>query len=147
MPSRLSRLAMGLQSALLRRNWLGSLGDFVMVITTTGRRTGRAISTPIAYVRDGSSLLALTVTAVGSNWYRNLRARPEAVLEVRGEAVRVRAEFLDSEAERQSAVAAFRAGVPGQFRRLVGVALDAPAAELAAAVAARQFVRFTPVPG
>lgn len=147
MPSRLSRLAMALQMALLRRNWMGPAGDFVLVITTTGRRSGRPIATPIAYARDGDSFVALTVAAVDSHWYRNLRSRPEALLEIRGHPVRVRADFLDSDAQRQAAVAAFRAGVPGQFRRLVGARLDAPAAELAAAVAARRFVRFTPLPG
>lgn len=144
MPSAFSRFAMGLQAALLRRNWLGPLGDFVMVITTTGRKSGRSIATPIAYLRDGECVLALTVASVGSNWYRNLRARPEAKLEIRGEPLPVQAEFLDDEPSRQAAVAAFRHRLPGQFRRLIGVDLDAPAEALAKAVADRRFVRFRP---
>lgn len=121
---------------------MGGMGNLVMVITTTGRRSGRKISTPIAYVRDGETVLALTHAPARSNWYTNLRARPEALLEIRGEAMPVHAEFIDDESGRQAAVAAFRRAAPAQFPRLVGVAANAPAAELERAVAERRFVRF-----
>lgn len=142
MLSPITRAALSLQVALLRRNWMGGMGNLVMVITTTGRRSGRQIATPIAYVRDGETVLAITHGPARSNWYANLRAHPEALLEIRGEAMPVRAEFIEDEPGRQAAVAAFRRAAPAQFPRLVGVAADAPAAELDRAVAERLFVRF-----
>jgi deazaflavin-dependent oxidoreductase (nitroreductase family) len=147
MISPLTRWMLSLQVALLRRNWIGGMGNFIMVITTTGRRSGRRIATPIAYARDGDTVLALTHAPARSNWYTNLRAHPEAVLEIRGETMPVRAEFIDDEAGRQAAVAAFRRAVPTQFPRLVGVAANAPAAELERAVSERRFVRFRRRPG
>jgi deazaflavin-dependent oxidoreductase (nitroreductase family) len=142
MVSPLTRAALNLQVALLRWNWMGGMGKLVMVITTTGRRSGRRIATPIAYVRDGETVLALTHAPSRSNWYANLRAQPEALLEIRGEAMPVRAEFIEDEPGRQAAVAAFRRAAPAQFPRLVGVAADAPAEQLARAVSERRFVRF-----
>jgi deazaflavin-dependent oxidoreductase (nitroreductase family) len=144
MISPLTRALLTLQVVLLRRNWLGGMGALVMVITTTGRRSGRLISTPIAYVRDGETVLALTHAPARSNWYANLRAHPEALLEIRGEPLPVQAEFIDDSPGREAAVATFRRLVPRQFPRLVGVAADAPAAELERAAAERRFVRFRP---
>ena len=63
MISPLTRWMLGLQVAMLRRNWMGGMGNFVMVITTTGRRSGRPIATPIGYVRDNDSYLAHPETA------------------------------------------------------------------------------------
>ncbi|WBB81873.1 nitroreductase family deazaflavin-dependent oxidoreductase [Micromonospora sp. WMMD882] len=66
-----------------------------LVITTTGRRSGRPRSTPLLYVPDGD---AYVVT--GSNWGQprqpswalNLLAEPRAEVAVRGRRVPVRAE-------------------------------------------------------
>jgi deazaflavin-dependent oxidoreductase (nitroreductase family) len=71
----------------------------VVMLTTTGRRTGRAISTPILAVPEGGGLVM-----VGSNfgqahdpaWVHNLRADPRAWVDGR----EVRAEELEG-AERE----------------------------------------------
>jgi F420H(2)-dependent quinone reductase len=57
----------------------------VLLLTTTGRRSGRARTTPLLFIRDGG-----TFVVVGSNggsdyvpaWWLNLRSRPEAEIEV-----------------------------------------------------------------
>jgi deazaflavin-dependent oxidoreductase (nitroreductase family) len=53
----------------------------VVLLTTTGRRSGRRRTTPLTYLRDGSTIV-LVASAGGSDrppaWARNLRARPEA---------------------------------------------------------------------
>ena len=71
------------------------LGVPVLLITTTGRRTGRPRTTPLSYVVDGG---ACVVTAsFGGHpshpaWYRNLRAEPVATIQVEGHRLRVEAE-------------------------------------------------------
>ncbi|MEO8445445.1 MAG: nitroreductase family deazaflavin-dependent oxidoreductase [Gammaproteobacteria bacterium] len=143
MPSPLALRILRFQSWLLRKDWLGPMGDVVLVITTTGRRSGKPVSTPIGYVLDGEQWAALSYPA--SNWYRNLRRTPEALLEIRGKPNQVRAEFVDDEPGRQQLVELYRRQRARNFRMFFNVSLDAPPAELAAAIAARAFVRFHPL--
>lgn len=143
MPTKLALRFLGLQNFLLRKDWLGGMGEAVLVITTTGRRSGKPVSTPIGYVRDGDTLAALSYPT--SNWYRNLRQTPEALLEIRGKAIQVRARFVDDEPGRQRLVELYRQQRPKNFRMFFNVALDAPPDELARGIAARAFVRFFPV--
>ena len=131
-----------LQSFLLRRNLVGGMGDVVLVITTTGRRSGKPVSTPIGFIRDEGSYVALSYPT--SNWFRNLRAHPEALLEIRGKPHPVRAEFIDDEPGRQRCVQLYREQRPRNFRMFFNVPIDAPPEELARGVAARAFVRFLP---
>jgi deazaflavin-dependent oxidoreductase (nitroreductase family) len=86
-------------NAFLIRISKGRLGSqlgtqSILVLHTTGRRSGRPRSTPIAYFeRDGRYLL------VGSNWGRpadadwvqNLRRQPHARIDVRGQSFAVEA--------------------------------------------------------
>jgi deazaflavin-dependent oxidoreductase (nitroreductase family) len=66
----------------------------VLVLTTTGRRTGQPRSSPLLYVPDGDAYVV-----VGSNWGQaaqpawsgNLLANPEATVTVRGRRIVVRA--------------------------------------------------------
>lgn len=60
---RFAKAAMAFQAFLLRRNWMGPMSDEIMVITTTGRKSGRSYTTPIGYLRDGASVIALTPEA------------------------------------------------------------------------------------
>lgn len=142
MPSKLALRFLGFQNFLLRKDWLGSMGDVILVLTTTGRRSGQPVSTPIGYVRDGEAWAALSYPT--SNWYRNLRQTPEALLEIRGKPLRVRAEFVDDEPGRQRLVTLYREQRAKNFKMFFNVAMDAPAEEVARGIAARVFVRFLP---
>jgi len=141
-PSKFALGFLGIQTFLLRKDWFGGMGDVILVITTTGRRSGKPVSTPIGYVRDGSGWAALSYPT--SNWYRNLRHRPEALLEIRGRPSRVRAEFVDDEPGRQRLVDLYRQQRAKNFRMFFNVRMDAPPEELARGIAARAFVRFFP---
>ena len=45
-------------------------------ITVTGRRSGRAISRPVWFAREGDTLYLVPVTGTDSEWYKNMvRAR------------------------------------------------------------------------
>ena len=78
-PSATGRFIMGLQVFPLRRNRLGRLGEFVMTITTTGRRTGHKYFTPIGHLRDGGTFISLSLRGQ-SNWCKNLLHNPQAEL-------------------------------------------------------------------
>ena len=142
MPSKFALGFLGIQTFLLRKDWFGGMGEVILVITTIGRRTGKPVSTPIGYVRDGDIWAALSYPT--SNWYRNLRQAPEALIEIRGKPIRVRAEFVDNEPGRQRLVELYRQQRAKNFRMFFNVGMDAPPEELARGIAARAFVRFFP---
>lgn len=63
-------------------------------LTTTGRRSGRERSVIIAYLEDGGNLVVLAMNGwAGPDpaWWLNLRARPEATVELAGASRTVRA--------------------------------------------------------
>jgi len=142
-PSQLALRFLGFQNFLLRKDWLGGMGEVILVLTTTGRRSGKPVSTPIGYVRDGEAWAALSYPT--SNWYLNLQKTPEALLEIRGKPLRVRAEFVADEPGRQRLVALYRQQRAKNFKMFFNVAMDAPPDEVARGIAARAFVRFLPL--
>jgi F420H(2)-dependent quinone reductase len=86
----------------LGRSFLFAGGMPVLVVTTTGRRSGRARATPLAFLRDGERFAVLAANAGSATdpaWWLNLQARPEAVVEVRGERCSVRARRAPPEEE------------------------------------------------
>jgi deazaflavin-dependent oxidoreductase (nitroreductase family) len=69
----------------------------VLLLTTTGRRTGRARTTPVLYVRDGDAFI-VTSENYGQEkpaaWPLNLDAHPDAVVELDGRTIACRARRL-----------------------------------------------------
>lgn len=63
-------------------------GRALLLLTTTGARTGQRRTTPLMYVRTGERLLVIAANA-GSvrhpDWYHNLVADPEVTVEVGAE--------------------------------------------------------------
>jgi deazaflavin-dependent oxidoreductase (nitroreductase family) len=74
------------------------LSSRLMLLTHTGRRTGRVYRQPVSYVADGDTLL----TPGGGNWKRNLRNGEPVNLRLRGRDVVARPELVRDadEAER-----------------------------------------------
>jgi deazaflavin-dependent oxidoreductase (nitroreductase family) len=75
----------------------------VLLLTTTGAKSGRALTKPLAYTRDGDRLVVIASFAGAPNnppWYHNLVANPEATVELGSERFRVRAAVTAGE-ERQ----------------------------------------------
>ena len=83
-----------------RRTVLGPIGAPVMLLETTGRKSGRPRVSPLLFARDGDS-----VVVVGSNfgqehhpaWTGNLLADPAAVAVVGGRRIPVTATLLEGE--------------------------------------------------
>lgn len=60
-------------------------GRDLLLLTTTGRKSGRAHTTPMVYTRDGDRLLVYASKAgapTHPDWYLNLVADPKVVVEV-----------------------------------------------------------------
>jgi len=75
----------------------------LLLLTTTGAKSGRAHTNPLAYTKDGDRLVVIASFGGGPknpSWYHNLVANPEATVEVGSERFRVRATVTTGE-ERQ----------------------------------------------
>src|SRR6266567_7116696 len=78
-------------------------GAPLLLLTTTGAKSGRAITKPLVYTRDGDRIVIVASFAGGPKnppWYHNLVANPEATVELGSERFRVRATATSGE-ERQ----------------------------------------------
>jgi deazaflavin-dependent oxidoreductase (nitroreductase family) len=66
----------------------------LLLLTTTGAKSGREHTTPVAYTRDGDRIIVIASYAGAPKhpaWYHNLVANPEATVELGTEALKVRA--------------------------------------------------------
>ena len=75
----------------------------VLLLTMTGARSGRTLTTPLVYTTDGDRLVVIASFAGAPKhpaWYHNLIAHPEATVEVGSERFRVQAAVTAGE-ERQ----------------------------------------------
>jgi deazaflavin-dependent oxidoreductase (nitroreductase family) len=72
----------------------------VLLITTTGRRSGEPRTAPILYLADGPRLVVIGSNAGNERppaWALNLLANPDAEVQIRGERRRVRARVAEGE--------------------------------------------------
>ncbi|WP_313404286.1 nitroreductase family deazaflavin-dependent oxidoreductase [Aeromicrobium sp.] len=94
-----------------RRSESATLGSMkLLVLTTTGRRSGVRRETPLAWFPAGPDAWLVVASANGAaknpDWYHNLAAQPDdATIEVGGRVVPVTAEQLHGH-EREAALAA-----------------------------------------
>jgi deazaflavin-dependent oxidoreductase (nitroreductase family) len=72
----------------------------ILLLSTTGRKTRRPRTTPLIFGRDGDDYLV--VASMGGapmhpNWYKNLLADPEALIQVRAEQLKVTARTAEDD--------------------------------------------------
>lgn len=75
----------------------------VLLLTTTGAKTGRSLTRPLVYTRDGAHIVIVASFAGGPHnppWYHNLVANPVATVELGTDKFQVRATVTAGE-ERQ----------------------------------------------
>lgn len=75
-------------------------GSPVVLVTTTGRRSGRRRTAPVIFMRDGDSLVVIGSNAGNSRapaWALNLAANPDAEVQVAGDRWPVRARIAQGE--------------------------------------------------
>lgn len=135
-----AKLALGFMAFLLRCDWMGPARDMLMVITTTGRKTGKKHSIPIGYVYDGDTIIVLS-SANPSNWFRNVLANGEATLEIKREKIDMRGELVTDETERQRIFEIHKQNTK-YFKANFKAELDSSENELQEALAKRIFIRF-----
>jgi len=75
-------------------------GSTILLLTTTGRKTGHATTTPLIYDLDGDN--PVIVASKGGapahpGWYRNLLQSPDAEVQIKDERFRVRARTAEGE--------------------------------------------------
>jgi len=76
----------------------------LLLLTTAGAKSGRALTRPLAYTRDGERFVVIASFGGGPKnpaWYHNLVAHPEATVEVGSERFRVRATVATGEERRR----------------------------------------------
>ncbi len=79
-------------------------GSPVLLLGTTGRKTGRKRTTPLMYLEDDDNMVVVASNGGASKhpaWWLNLGANPDAMVEVGGRRIRVRAEAVGSEEKRR----------------------------------------------
>src|SRR4051812_29561733 len=72
----------------------------VLLLTTTGRKSGASRTAPVLYMRDGKRLVVIGSNAGNARapaWALNLRATPEAEVEVGADRRAVRARVAEGE--------------------------------------------------
>jgi deazaflavin-dependent oxidoreductase (nitroreductase family) len=75
-------------------------GTTILLLTTTGRVSGGERTTPLIHRTDDDRWVVVASKGGAPDhpdWYKNLRAHPEATIQVKGERIRVLARTADSE--------------------------------------------------
>lgn len=106
------------------------LSKRLMLISVTGRKTGKIYTTPVAYAQDGDHLLI----AAGGRWRENLSARPQVTVVLRGRPSSYRASVVRSDQDYQGRLVQMATLNPA-WARYSGVELDANGQPTSAAIA------------
>ncbi len=72
----------------------------VLLVTTTGRRSGKPRTAPVLYLADGERLVVIGSNAGNDRtpaWALNLQAHPNAEVQIRGERRHVRGRIAEDE--------------------------------------------------
>lgn len=87
-------------------------GTTVLILTTTGRKSGEPRSTPLIYQRHGDDVLVVASNGGADApplWFRNLEADPEVQVQVKGDRFTARARTATGEEK------------PGMWRTMAAV--------------------------
>jgi deazaflavin-dependent oxidoreductase (nitroreductase family) len=106
---------------ILRSPLHGMLSGSTMIITYTGRKSGKTFSTPVNYVRDGDVLW--TISFRQRTWWRNLHDSPVTV-RIQGKDFPGVGQAITDQQEVADCLMAYLRKAP-QIAKYIGVALDA----------------------
>jgi deazaflavin-dependent oxidoreductase (nitroreductase family) len=96
----LSRLHTGLYRLTDGRIGRRLVDNDMLLLTTTGRRSGKRHTVPLLYLRDGDRLVVIASYGGRPNhpeWYRNLLSDPGATVQILGDSHQVRATTMSPE--------------------------------------------------
>lgn len=110
-PTPIFKLLNPLVIALLKSPLHSVMSKDVMLVTFTGRRSGRSYTTPVSYVREGQAVRCFTGSYTA--WWRNLRGGADVSLHIRGTEQQGHAEAISGEPKRTAdALTAFLTRLP-----------------------------------
>jgi deazaflavin-dependent oxidoreductase (nitroreductase family) len=76
-------------------------GTTILLLTTRGRTTGQQRTMPLIHRTDGDGRWVVVASKGGApenpSWFENLRAEPDAEIQVRGEVIPVRADVAEGD--------------------------------------------------
>lgn len=99
---------------ILRSPLHGMISSGMMVLTYTGRKTGRQISLPVGYIQMDGRLLNTSLRS--RTWWRSLRGGAPVRLHLRGRARPAQAEAFDTGEEIRQGFLSYFARSPGAMR-------------------------------
>lgn len=142
-PGRLTLAVFRLPLPLYRRGWGGLLGHTFLLLVHAGRKTGKPHSTVamvLRYDRRTREAVICSAWGQGTDWIRNIQARPALRVQIGRESFTPEQRFL-SEEESLAVVAGFRHAHPGRLRLLESIL---GWGDLRSDTAAREFVSTRP---
>jgi len=98
-------------------------GADVLILTTTGARSGNRHESPLAFSRDGGNLVIVASKGGGPTnpaWYHNLLSNPLVTVEALGETYEARARVVADNEEYERLYAEHARKMPGfsEYRRM-----------------------------
>jgi hypothetical protein len=130
-----------IMAMILRSPLHGLLSGSTVLVTVTGRKSGRAITLPVNYVADGDTLWVLS--GRDRTWWKNLRGGAAVGLYLKGREVAARGETVEDPPAVAGALKVYLKAIPLAARSL-GIKVQGGAADpvdLGRAAAERVFVR------
>lgn len=96
--------------SLLRSPLHSLISKSIMLITFTGRRSGKAYSTPVNYFREGDLITAFSLRS--RTWWRNLRGSAPVTVKIRGQDLKAIGESVEDEKAVAAGLLAYLQKVP-----------------------------------
>ena len=107
---------------LLKSPLHGMISKGVMLVSVTGCKSGRTISTPTNYLRDGNVLWVISWR--DRKWWRNLRGKGKVRVLLAGKSVEGCGQVIEEEKEVAQSLFVYYQKTP-QIAKYVGIGLDA----------------------
>ena len=106
---------------LLKSPFHGMVSKSMMLVTVTGRKSGKMISTPTNYLRDGNSLWVISWR--DRKWWRNLRGDAVVQVLLAGKKVDGCGQVIENEKDVAQSLFDYYKKVP-QYATYVEIGLD-----------------------
>lgn len=106
---------------LLKSPLHGMISKGVMLVSVTGRKSGKMISTPTNYLRDGTTLWVISWR--DRKWWRNLRGGAKVRVLLAGRSVEGRGQVIEDEVAVAHSLFDYYRRVP-QYAKYVKIGMD-----------------------
>ncbi len=83
----------GFTKVILRSRFHGMMSDSILLISLTGRKTGKTITTPVNYVLTGREVLI--TSDLEKSWWLNLRVNKSVAILLKNQEIRCEANLIE----------------------------------------------------